>query len=73
MNKTLPLLVVVLLLSITGCRDAGEFFAWNGSPQGDDGWSEDYAASPADVWEALRVVVRDNGTIKEEDPEEMGR
>lgn len=71
MKTTIPLLIVISLFAIAGCRDAGEFFAWNGTPQGDDGWSEDYAASPADVWEALRVVVRDNGSIKEEDPEEM--
>jgi hypothetical protein len=69
MKTMMPWLLV--LFALAGCRDAGEFFAWTGSPQGDDGWSEDYAASPADVWEALRLVVRDNGSIKEEDPTEM--
>lgn len=70
-TTTIPLFAILLLFAITGCRDAGEFMAWNGSPQGDDGWSEDYAAAPADVWEAIRTVVRDNGSIKEEKPEEM--
>ncbi|MBZ0137734.1 MAG: hypothetical protein K8I27_15315 [Planctomycetes bacterium] len=71
MRFTIPAIALLLLISVTGCRDAGEFLAWNGSPQGEDGWSEDYAAAPADVWEALRIVVRDNGSIKEEKPDEM--
>ena len=71
MKKTISLFALLLLFASTGCRDAGEFFAWNGTPQGDDGWSEDYAATTNDVWEAIRTVVRDNGSIKEEDPEEM--
>jgi hypothetical protein len=65
---------IVLLLAVVtlaGCRESGEFFAWTGSPEAQDGWKEDYASSPADVWEAFRLVVRDNGTIKEERPEEM--
>lgn len=71
MNKSIPVFALLLLFIVAGCRDAGDFLAWNGTPQGDDGWSEDYAASPADVWEAIRVVVRDNGGIKEEDADKM--
>lgn len=63
--------LLLLIAALAGCRESGEFMAWTGSPEGQDGWKEDYEASPADVWEALRLVARDNGTITDEDPEEM--
>ncbi|MCB9932031.1 MAG: hypothetical protein H6841_01265 [Planctomycetes bacterium] len=64
-------LIAVALALAAGCRDAGEFMAFTGAPEGADGWGETYEASPADVWEAFRLVARDNGTIKDEDPDEM--
>lgn len=66
----LPFVLLTLLIA-AGCRDAGEFMAFTGHPEGSDGWSEDYDSSPADVWEAFRRVARDNGTITDEDPENM--
>jgi hypothetical protein len=55
----------------SGCRDAGEWMKFTGGPETEDGWGETYEYAPADVWEAFRVVARDNGTIEEEDPTEM--
>jgi hypothetical protein len=69
--KYATLLLLLTVAALAGCRESGEFMAWTGSPVGQDGWKEDYDSSPADVWEAFRLVVRDNGTIKEEKPEEM--
>lgn len=71
MTKWIGLLLLAAVVALAGCRDAGEFMGFTGKPQGDDGWREDYQASPQDVWEAIRLVVRDNGTLTEEDPEEM--
>lgn len=65
------MLAFVAVAALGGCRDAGEFMRFTGSPEGDTGWAEDYEATPQDVWEAIRIVVRDNGYITEEDPEEM--
>lgn len=65
----LAMLAVTLLAA--GCRDAGEWMSFTGNPESNDGWGETYEASPSDVWEAFRVVARDNGTITEENPEEM--
>lgn len=66
----LPILLLALLAA-SSCRDAGEFMGFTGSPEGTGGWAEDYNSTPADVWEAFRAVVRDNGTIIEEKPDEM--
>lgn len=63
------LLAAVCLLA--GCRESGEFFSFTGKPEGADGWLEDYEANPKDVWEAFRLVVKDNGRINKEDPERM--
>jgi hypothetical protein len=65
------LLLIVAVAALAGCRESAEFFYWSGAPEGQDGWKEDYEASPSDVWEALRLVARDNGSITEENPEEM--
>ena len=64
-------LLLLCVVALAGCRESGEFMAWTGSPEAQDGWKEDYDSSPADVWEAFRLVTRDNGTITEEKPEEM--
>ena len=55
----------------TGCQDTQEFFGFSGAPDGEGGWRQDIEATPNDVWEALRMVVRDNGEISTEDAKEM--
>ena len=68
----LALTAIVAGLSLaSGCRDAGEWTKFTGGPETEDGWGETYEAAPSDVWEAFRAVARDNGSITEEDPEEM--
>ena len=70
--STIILLTVVAALSLSsGCRDAGEWMKFTGGPETDDGWGETFEYPAADVWEAFRAVVRDNGSIEEEDPVEM--
>ena len=71
MKRSLLLFALLILLAASGCRDAGEFMAFTGHPEGADGWAEDYDSTPTDVWEAFRRVARDNGTITEENPDEM--
>jgi hypothetical protein len=71
MKKCILLVALLLLTLAAGCREAGEFMAFTGHPESTDGWSEDYKSSPSDVWEAFRRVARDNGSIKDENPEEM--
>lgn len=63
--------MMLAMLVLAGCREAGEFMGFTGTPSGDDGWREDYEATPQDVWEAIRQVVRDHGYITEEDPAAM--
>lgn len=71
MKLKVGLLAIVAVTLLASCRDAGEWMSFTGSPEGNDGWGETYEASPSDVWEAFRLVARDNGTITEEDPDEM--
>ena len=71
MKKCIVLVAMLLLTFAAGCRDAGEFMGFTGHPEGSDGWSEDYDSNPTDVWEAFRRVARDNGSITDENPEEM--
>lgn len=71
MKITACLLLCLVSMAHLGCRDAQEFFGFAGSPNGEDGWRHDYNSSASDVWEALRIVVRDNGKITDENPEEM--
>jgi hypothetical protein len=66
--------LTILAISLTGCLDFAETTGVSvglGSPEGDDGYSLDYKSPPADVWEVLRVVVRNNGDITKENPEQM--
>jgi hypothetical protein len=65
------LLLVFVAFAGFGCRDSAEFFGFTGSPAGDDGWSHDYNATTHDTWEAFRLIVKDNGTITSEDPDNM--
>jgi len=60
--------VLLALLAFSSCRQVG----LSGSPAGHDGWQFRFTdRHPADVWEALRSVVRDHGEISDENPEEM--
>ncbi|MBE7492163.1 MAG: hypothetical protein HS108_10460 [Planctomycetes bacterium] len=70
-------LVFVLALTLfalafaPGCRETAEFFSFTGSPESNDGWLQDYEATPADTWEAFRLVALQNGRIEREDPKTM--
>lgn len=68
----LPL--TTLAFCLAGCLDFAETSGISigfGSPEGDDGYSLEYKTSPADVWEAFRLVARNNGEITRENPEKM--
>jgi hypothetical protein len=65
---------LVLLLCATGCVDFAEksgIAVGFGDPEGDDGYSLDYKATPQDVFEAFRLVARDNGEVLKTDNEKM--
>jgi hypothetical protein len=79
MNRALFLMLPLaglLLFAVTACESApdalptGIAIGW-GSPEGDDGYSLDYNATPQDVFEAFRRVCVDNGEIEKTDAEEM--
>lgn len=65
------LLVAMALAFASGCRETAEFFSFTGSPEGADGWMQDYEASARDTWEAFREVAKQNGKIEKEDQEAM--
>jgi hypothetical protein len=67
----LSLVALLIVVVLAGCRSGAEFLGFTGSPEGHDGWSHDYNATPQDTWEAFRLVVRDNGEITREDPHAM--
>jgi hypothetical protein len=72
MNKSMmAALLGCALIWVAGCRSAAEFMGFTGKPEGNSGWSHDYNATPQDVYEAFRVIVRDNGQIENEVPEEL--
>ena len=64
-------LILLLVLAALGCRGTAEFFSFTGKPESHDGWSHDYEATPADTWEAFRLVMKTNGSIEREDPVAM--
>ncbi len=70
MKKTL-LVLPLLLIGLSSCRDAAEFFHFTGTPEGHDGWRHDYNDTTRDTWEAFRLVMRDNGEITWEDSDNM--
>jgi hypothetical protein len=69
--KTALLMLASALVLVAGCRSAAEFMGFTGRPEGNSGWSHDFEAPPQDVYEAFRLVVRDNGVIESESPEEF--
>lgn len=69
--RLVALFLMATMCVLAGCRESGEFFSFTGKPEGADGWLEDYEANPKDVWEAFRLVMKDNGRITKEDPERM--
>lgn len=62
---------VLLAVFLSSCRGSAEFFGFTGKPDGLNGWSHDYNATPQDTWEAFRLIVRDNGEITKEDTAAM--
>ncbi|MHC4840703.1 MAG: hypothetical protein ACYTDT_07015 [Planctomycetota bacterium] len=71
MKTVVSLVLCALALLHMGCEGTQEFLGFSGAPDGSAGWRQDIEASPNDVWEALRMIVRDNGKITSEDPESM--
>jgi hypothetical protein len=63
--------LIAVLLIAAGCESAGDRLGFSGRPEGNTGWNHDYPALPQDVWEAFRMVVRDNGRITVEHPERL--
>jgi len=72
MKHALATLFALIAISFAaGCRETAEFLSFTGSPEGADGWLQDYEASHTDTWEAFRLVAQQNGRIDKEDPKSM--